>query len=139
MNPRQRGKVNQLKSVQWILEHEEKYGIPVEDIGGLEGKVKRVILKSPRIHSMPIHFTGDLFSVKYGTDKKGNILKAGWDIITMPKNRDSPMYLIQTKGSSFSMSRNMDYVEALMNFEVPDYVEKEFHFWSGVKLKIIRL
>lgn len=139
MNPRQRGKINQYKSVQWILEHEEKYGILVEDIVGLRAKVKTITLKSPRVHAMPIHFTGDLFSAKYGIDKKGNDLKAGWDIITMPKSVKFPIFLVQVKGSSFDVNRNMDYIGCLMNFETPEYIKKELHLWSGVKLKILPL
>lgn len=116
MNPRQIGLKNQKRSVQFILRNEHKYGLSSERQFLKSGKC---VLSSDRIHNVGVgHFQGDLFG--------------RFDIMTMPYGNEYPIYLVQVKSKSFSLSKtaDLDYFNELSSFQVPDGVIKELHIWQ---------
>ncbi len=114
MNARQRGLASQRKSVKWMLEHPEKYGIipnPLQE--------KERTLRSCRIFNVGVGtYSGDLFE--------------RFDIIAMPDSDEFTIWLIQVKSNSFGLNRTADlvYFTDLLEFKTPTAVRKELHIWK---------
>lgn len=118
MNPRQRGLINQRKSVQYVLKNVAKYGCSSSILIDKNGKKT---FTSDRVHNIGVgRFQDDLFGL--------------FDLMTMPdaEELDCPIYLIQVKSESFSLSKTADlqYSNKIFQFFVPKFVTKEIHIWK---------
>lgn len=125
---RLRGKVSKImglqnedKSVQYILDHPEKYGC----------------VDRSHIHMTPrgTKYIPDLFCIYY--EENGKKEKAGWDIMVIPDaSLESNTYLIQVKSNHLPKST---YLSKLINFKTPPYITKELHIWKNGELIIMEL
>jgi hypothetical protein len=115
------GRINEDRSVQYILDHPEKYGC----------------VDRSHIHVTPrgTKYIPDLFCMYF--ELNGKKEKAGWDIMVIPDaTLNSNTHLIQVKSNNMPSST---YLSALVNFKVPSYVTKELHLWKDGKLIIMEL